>query len=116
MVADDFCDHIDLDDFPSCLSDADSTVNRKDEICLIKDSFEFGGIVGDIDFLCSSTDADGTGPTSPTDYVCEWWPDVCDFVIPSVASMCEEPWNAPEEIHAMFEGENGDSIYSFCDD
>lgn len=78
---------------------------------------DFSSVVGDIDSLCGYTDADGTEVVSKTDVVCSEWADVCSMGIPSVALMCDEPWNAPEEVHSMFEeGENGDSIYSFCDD
>lgn len=66
MVVDDFCDYadpvtsIDFSTFPSCASDADSTVSRKDEICGEKDAMDFSEVVGDIDALCGFTDEDGT--------------------------------------------------------
>jgi hypothetical protein len=91
----------------------------KSEICYFKDDSTLGPILSDFvlhfDALCGWTDEDGTVYESETDAVCNAWTDACTNNIPSIAYMCSEPWNAPEDVHSIFEADGEDSLYSFCD-
>ena len=104
--------------YANWICDSSSMLPYAGEICAFRDDDTLGDILNDyvfaFDALCGWTDEDGTVYESETQPVCDAWTDACTNNIPSITFMCEEPWNAPEEVHTIFEADGESSLYDFC--
>ena len=100
------------------ICDSSTLLPYKGELCAFRDDDTLGPILNDFvfafDALCGWTDEDGTTYESETQPVCDAWTDACTNNIPSLSFICEAPWDAPEDVHSIFEADGG-SLYEFCD-
>jgi hypothetical protein len=91
----------------------------KGEICAFIDDADLGPIIADFvtnsDALCGWTDDEGNVYDSETQPICDAWTAACTNNIPSISFMCEAPWDAPEDVHTIFEADGDSSLYEFCD-
>lgn len=98
--------------------DSNTFLPYKGELCAFRDDDTLGPILNDFvfdfDTLCGWTDDDGTYYESETQPVCDAWEDACTNNIPSLTFICSAPWDAPDDVHAIFEADGG-SLYEFCD-